>query len=138
MLECLNRIIPPNKVEGVVESVFQNQVQPKWFCKGNVANEAENAVDTNEMAFIIRRNAESLKWGWAQFNQEHSDTDPPQVIIGYMPLILAPAHEMDTLNTVVQRCKYIAEANEQMYVVLTVDEALYSKLMAHKCSNLLI
>ncbi len=52
-----------------------------------------------------------------------------------MPLILAPAHELYTLNTVIQRCKYIAEANGQKYVVLTVDEALYCKLMTLKWLN---
>ena len=51
---------------------------------------------------------------------------------GYMPIIQSPAHELDTLNTVVLRCKYIANALGQQQVVLTVDEALYCKLMELK------
>jgi len=46
-----------------------------------------------------------------------------------MPIILAPAHELDTLNTVVLRCRHVAKKLEQHHVVLTVDEALFCKLM---------
>ena len=49
-----------------------------------------------------------------------------------MPLIQAPAHEFDTLNTVVQRCMYIADHNGQFYVVIHVYQALYYKLMELK------
>ncbi len=52
-----------------------------------------------------------------------------------MPLVLSPAYDLDTMNTVVQRCKYIAETNDQKYVVITFDEALYCKLMELKWTN---
>ena len=52
-----------------------------------------------------------------------------------MPIIQAPAHEIDTLNTVVQRCMYIAEKLNQPYTVITVDQALYFKLMYLKWST---
>ena len=52
--------------------------------------------------------------------------------VGYIPIVQAPAHELDTLHTVVQRCKHIATQLGQHYVVLTVDEALYCKLMELK------
>ena len=51
-----------------------------------------------------------------------------------MPIIQAQAHELDTLNTVVRRCLHVSQALEQRYVVLTVDEALYCKLMELKWS----
>jgi hypothetical protein len=49
----------------------------------------------------------------------------------YMPLIQAPAHDFDTstLNTVVQRCMHISEKLGQKYTVISVDQALYFKLM---------
>ncbi len=49
--------------------------------------------------------------------------------VGYMPIIQAPAHELDTLNTIVRRCMYISSQLEQEYTVLTVDQASYFKLM---------
>ena len=70
--------------------------------------------------------------GWTHFNQKNSTVDPPLTTVGYMPIIQAPAHEFDTLNTVVQCCKYVANTLGQQYVVLTVDEALYCKLMELK------
>ena len=46
--------------------------------------------------------------------------------VGYMPLIQAPEHEFDKLNTVVQRCMYIADHNGQFYVVSHVDKSQYN------------
>ena len=51
-----------------------------------------------------------------------------------MPIIQAPAHDMDTLNTVVRRCMYVTSKLGQQYTVLTVDQALYYKLMDLKWS----
>ena len=58
-----------------------------------------------------------------KFNPTQSKESPEMTSIGYMPLVQAPAHELDTLNTIVLRCKH---------VVLTVDEALFCKLMELK------
>jgi len=52
--------------------------------------------------------------------------------IGYMPIIQAPAHELDTLNTVVQRFIHVSSSLGQKHVLLTVDQALYFKLMELK------
>jgi hypothetical protein len=38
-----------------------------------------------------------------------SKCDPDLTTVGYMPLIQAPAHHLDTINTVVQRCMHISE-----------------------------
>lgn len=51
-----------------------------------------------------------------------------------MPIVQAPAHEMDTDNTVVQKCMYISNRLEQRHTVITVDQALYFKLMDLKWS----
>ena len=49
-----------------------------------------------------------------------------------MPIILAPAHDVDTLNTVVQRIIEVAESFNQKHVLLTVDQALFPLLMELK------
>ena len=61
-----------------------------------------------------------------------SEIDPPKTIVGYMPIIQAPAHELSTLNTVVKRVIHVAEALNQTKVVLTVDQALFPGLMELK------
>ena len=42
-----------------------------------------------------------------------------------MPIILAPAYDVNTLNTVVQRIVQVPESFNQKHVVLTVDQALF-------------
>ena len=70
--------------------------------------------------------------GWTSFNQRHSEMSPEITSIGYMPIVQAPAHDLDTLNTVVLRCKHVARKLGQYHVVITVDEALFCKLMELK------
>jgi len=74
------------------------------------------------MAFVIKRqNGEEFKEGWTSFNQTESEVSPEVTSIGYMPLILALAHKLDTLNTVVLQCRHVAQKLEQHHVVVTVD-----------------
>ena len=82
--------------------------------------------------FMKRQKIEGVKGGWSHFNQTNSQVNHNVTSIGYMPIIQTPGYELDTLNTVVQRCKHVATALGQRYVVLTVDEALYCKLMELK------
>jgi len=49
-----------------------------------------------------------------------------------MPIILAPAHDVNTLNIVVQRIVQVAESFNQKHVVLTVDQAFFPLLMELK------
>ena len=49
-----------------------------------------------------------------------------------MPIVLAPAHDVNTLNTVVQRIMQVAQLFNQKHVVLTVDPALFPLLMELK------
>ena len=51
-----------------------------------------------------------------------------------MPIIQAPANDLDTLNTVVRRILHIAQSLGQKCLVLTVDEGLFPKLMELKWS----
>ena len=61
---------------------------------------------------------------WTVFNQSLTQNDPPKTPVGYIPLIQAPAHEFDTLKTVIQRCMFITEQLGQQFAVMTVDQAL--------------
>lgn len=80
-----------------------------WLCARNNSDEKQNVPS------------------WTPFNQKISDRDHPQSIVGYLPLIPAPAHDMDTIATVLVRCQAIAKHLGQSKVVVTFDEALYCK-----------
>ena len=89
-----------------------------------------NAAD---MAFILRCQSSftssDVKGSSTAFNHLVSSQHPEQTSVGYLPIILSPAHEMDTLNTVVRRSLVIAEHFQK---VITVDQALFCKLMELK------
>ena len=54
------------------------------------------------------------------FDASHSKVYPERTSAGYLPIIQAPAHDIDTLNTVVQRVLHIKKAMKQKRVALTV------------------
>lgn len=84
------------------------------------------------MSYLVTRQAKEARPSWSVFNQEMSKKSTKTTAtttVGYMPIIQAPAHELDTLNTVVRRCMYISSQIGQEYTVITVDQALYYKLM---------
>lgn len=79
------------------------------------------------MAFFMKRqeNDATPEKGWTHFNKIHDDRSPELTSVGYIPIVQAPALELDTLYTVDLRCKYIARKLGQHHVVLTVDDTLY-------------
>ena len=85
-----------------------------------------------DFEFILRLQGQNPKSTWTGFNQEYSTKNPPKTTVGNMPIIHAPAHDVATLNSVVQRILRIAASLEQKHAVLTVDEALFPKLMELK------
>ncbi len=62
-------------------------------------------------------------------------TTPQRTSVGFLPIIQAHAHDIDTLNTVVQRLLKITKTLKQNHIVLTVDEALFPGLMELKWSK---
>ncbi len=65
---------------------------------------------------------------WTGFNQLTLTDDSEISKVGHLPVINAPAHEQDTLWTVIHRCLEITEIlNPGQSVVVTLDEQLYSK-----------
>ena len=76
--------------EDVKEKLFK---QPIKDCSSPLKAEA------TDMAFFHKRENEDTKFGWTSFNEKHSGTDSEVSAIGFMPTILAPAHDVDTLNS---------------------------------------
>lgn len=130
--------VPDVLADVVSAQVGEKKVEPtafvdkNWFVNTECGEEIEAVA--KDTAFFVKRqdNRETAEQGWIHFNQVHSKVNPKVTSIGYMPIIQAPAHEYDTLHSVVMRYKYVARQLNQHYVVLTVDEALYCKLMELK------
>lgn len=127
--EAMNIIVPAHIDDGTAEPPRVN-IKPEWFTK----QECEPALkaQAQDFAFILKPHGQNPKSTWTGFNQEYSTKSPPKTTVGYMPIIQAPAHDVATLNTVVQRILRIAASTEQQHGVLTVDEALFPKLMELK------
>ena len=60
-------------------------------------------------------------------NQKVSTTDPPVTLVGPMPIINAPAHDFNTLWTIMQNCQAMTKKVGEQYTVITFDEQLYCK-----------
>ena len=88
----------------------------------------------SDLAFFLRSQVPEVKSSWTVFNQSLSSEESEQTAVGYLPIILAPAHEFDTLNTVVKRCMAISSRIWQEHTVITVDQSLYYRLMELKWS----
>lgn len=65
--------------------------------------------------------------GWSGFNQKFTFSHKETTAIGNMPIIKSPAHEYDTLWTVINKCMGMTQKLCQMYTVITFDEQLYCK-----------
>ena len=127
----MNAILPAYIREGTAEPQLK-EVKEEWFNQTITDCPAALKAEATDMAFFLERQNENPKSGWTSFNEAHSEINPEVSTVGHMPIVLAPAHDVDTLNTVVQRIKEVAESFNQKHVVLTVDQALFPILMKLK------
>lgn len=75
---------------------------------------------------------DDVKEGWTSFNQNQSEESLGMTSIGYMPIILTPAHALNTVK--MQTCGKKKKIG-QNHVIVTKDEALFCKLMELKWAN---
>lgn len=64
---------------------------------------------------------------WTGFNQSLVQPSEHVTTVGYLPIIPAPAHQLDTVMTFLLRSKAIAAKLGQTTTVITLDQALYHK-----------
>ena len=114
--------------------VFTSPVDEACFSKAEENNEYARQAKATDLAFFLRRQDPEIKPSWTVFNQSLSSEGREQTAVWYLPIILAPTHEFDTLNTVVKRCMAISSRFGQTHRVITVDQALYYRLMELKWS----
>ncbi|KAJ8874113.1 hypothetical protein PR048_024954 [Dryococelus australis] len=94
---------------------------PSWFNEED--NDCSKQAEATDLAFFLSHQDSDKRPSWAVFNQS-SSVNPEQTAAGYLPVILAPAHELDTINTVVNKCMSISSHFGQEHTVITLDEAL--------------
>ena len=133
--DAIGELCPAYNMPDKANPVFAAPVKKTWFDSPavDVTDSVKRTIAT-DMAFFLHRQQAQDKPGWTIFNEKHSQVDPEQTTLGYMPIILAPAHELDTLNKVGKRCMLISAHLGQEYTVITVDQALFYKLMELKWS----
>ncbi|PIK40695.1 hypothetical protein BSL78_22450 [Apostichopus japonicus] len=134
--DAMDTLIPVSKPVQKTETVLpecceQDIVLEQSECATRCAREAF----ATDLTFNILRQRGTVTSSWTVFNEKISSQSQPMTSVGYMPIIQAPAHEYDTLNTVVRRCFQVSAHAGQEFTVLTVDQALYCKLMELKWAH---
>jgi hypothetical protein len=71
--------------------------------QGLIADQPSYDALAEELLFHLKRNKQEVPITWSAFNQSISSIHPDLTVVDYMPIVQAPAHEIDTLNTVVQK-----------------------------------
>ena len=113
---------------------FSKPVNTDWFKVSDATDLELMTPDVlrsrvEDMTFALARAENDEKTGWTEYNRRNIKTDVEKSAMGYMPLILNPAHELSTLYTVLKRCIAVGDATGHKHIVLTVDQALYCKLV---------
>ena len=128
----LEDLYPANINPATSEPVFNAPVDKAWFVESELGDDCVQQAKATDLAYFLRCQDSETRPSWTVFNQSISSSEPEQTAAGYLPIILAPAYELDTLNTVVKRCMAISSHFGQEHTVLIVDQALFCKLMELK------
>ena len=72
--------------------VFISSVDEACFSKAEEDNEYARQAKASYLAFFLRRQDPEIKPSWTVFNQSLSSEEREQTAVGYLLIILAPAH----------------------------------------------
>jgi len=111
------------------DPVIEELVEEGWY---KPVQEKIDASYKKELAWILGRlvhqQPELQKiLGWSDFNQLLSSNQHQVTMVGPLPIVNAPAHELETLWTVILGCKAITRLKDGKYTVVTMDEGLYNE-----------
>ena len=126
---ALDQLLPAQVMEGHLEPTNTSGIKSECFITTS-ENESAMQATAKDMTFILKRSKEKdSETGWTQFNQRISTTDPAVTNTGY----ICRSYKLQLMNlipsTLIQRCKHIDNKLWQHHVVLTVDEALFCRVM---------
>ena len=131
MPEEMTELVLANVPAKRPKPMFSKPVTSEWFKNTGVTDTSK--YKTLDLLWLICRyhshKPHQSTPGWTPFNQVISKNTSPKTTVGFIPIIPAPAHEMDTIMTFIIRCQKIAEKLENPYTVITLDQALYFRAM---------
>ena len=119
--QSLNKIYPSKVILGKKEPVFKGEAKKEWFALRELEAKSVQKAHAADLAFVFRGQESTKRVGWTLFNKNLTTRDPEMSAISYMPLILNPALELETLVTVLERSISVADRLGEKYVVLTAD-----------------
>ena len=131
----------PDSLHNLLSSGLDgSKVEPIMAANPDVdkaATPQSQLAEAKDMAFLCMRQKDGEKNGWTAHNTQTCNTDAEheKSVVGLLPILNAPAHDMDTLYTAVRRCRFVASTLGQKHVVRTVDEALYQRLVPLKWAH---
>ena len=108
------------------EPEMEGTVVEKWYTPDkNKINESYKKELAWILSRLVHQQPELQKIpGWSGFNQLLSNDESQITIFGPLPTVNAPAHEFETLWTVILRCKAMTRVRNGKYTVVTMDEGL--------------
>ena len=127
----------PPKVQILVQPKFSEQVEELWYAPDPNIVEESNIKDLSWIVLHIYDDEGQTVPAWTGFNQLTDGSINQEICnTGYLPLINAPAHEYDTLWTVMVLCLKISEKmNPGQSTVITFDQQLYCKATELQWAN---
>lgn len=102
-------------------------LETNWFEPGNECSDLAGAKD---LAWFLCRNSQPDDQkipSWTGFNHVVSTFESDVTTVGHMPIIPSPADDMNTVFTVLAKCKAVSQKLDQTYTVITFDQALYCR-----------
>ena len=112
-------------------------------CPASRRSECEKIDLAWVMSRLTAEDAQHIP-AWTGFNQSLVKPSEDVTTVGYLPIIPAPAHELDTVMTFLLRSKAIAAKLGQTKTVITLDQVLYHKakelvwLLPEKLSDVIV
>lgn len=103
----MEKLFPINFVEGESIPVFTEPEKLDWYTVKEDNCDIAQEVRAIYLTCLEVRQVMEARSRWSAFNQSISMQNPQTTTVGYKPIIQAPAHELDTFNTVVRRGMYI-------------------------------
>ena len=125
--EELNKIITVEIPAKHALPSFSIPVKEEWFISQQSSTSDYHKMDLAWVMSRMQVKDDQCIPSWTGFNQVVSKIEPDVSIVGLLPIIPAVAHEMDTLMTVLLKCKDLSKKLNQVTTVVTFDQALYCR-----------
>jgi len=114
---------------------FDVEIQQEWYKSENTILNQAKARDMSWLLCRMEDPDHQRIPAWTGFNHVVSQYESEVTRIGHMPILPVPADDMDTIYTVIARCKYIAELLNISHTIMTFDQALYCRAKELVWSN---